>query len=139
MSGQTFTKYVLKDYAEKQMLYKFLEILIAVMVLHKNRLIHGDLKPDNIMVYEGDYSTIKIIDFGECRRLDPHQTFVGSPIPTGTDEYAPPEQIKDGPLYIIRPKSDIFALGSILVDIYGGANKFTITIDHKFLYHYIAS
>ena len=91
------------------------------------------------MVYEGDYSTIKIIDFGECRRLDPHQTFVGSPIPTGTDEYAPPEQIKDGPLYIIRPKSDIFALGSISVDIYSGANKFTITIDHKFLYHYIAS
>ena len=75
------------------------------------------------MVYEGDYSTIKIIDFGECRRLDPHQTFVGSPIPTGTDEYAPPEQIKDGPLYIIHFKSDIFALGSILVDIYGGNHQ----------------
>ena len=134
MNGETFTEYILKGFTEKQMLYKFLEILIAVMVLHKNQLIHGDLKSDNIMVCDdhstGEYS-IKVIDFGECRRVHLYQTVVGSPIPTGTDEYAPPEQIKDGkeniyydgPHYQISFESDIYALGSILVDIYGGVNK----------------
>jgi serine/threonine protein kinase len=43
------------------------QILQAVEFLHKNELVHRDIRPDNI-TYDGD--TIKLIDFGECTNIE---------------------------------------------------------------------
>ena len=41
------------------------QLFIALSLLHRNSLIHADLKPDNIMVSE-DPRRIKLCDFGSC-------------------------------------------------------------------------
>lgn len=41
------------------------QLFIALSLLHRNGLIHADLKPDNIMVSE-DTRKIKLCDFGSC-------------------------------------------------------------------------
>jgi len=39
-------------------------ILIALNMLHKNRIVHADLKPENILLKQAGKSGIKVIDFG---------------------------------------------------------------------------
>ena len=41
------------------------QLFIALSLLHRNKLIHADLKPDNIMVSE-DTRRVKLCDFGSC-------------------------------------------------------------------------
>lgn len=43
----------------------FRQIVYAVAYIHIKGIVHQDLKPENCMVYsDGDYSCIKLIDFG---------------------------------------------------------------------------
>lgn len=59
----------------------FGEILSAFKLLTKNKIMHRDLKPDNILLHNGK---IKIADFGFSKSLksptDLAQTMLGSPI-----------------------------------------------------------
>lgn len=63
------------------MMIYFGEILSAFKLLTKNKIMHRDLKPDNILLHNG---RIKIADFGFSKSLksptDLAQTMLGSPI-----------------------------------------------------------
>ena len=41
-----------------------LQMLNGIHFLHKNMIIHADLKPENVLLKEANKSGIKIIDFG---------------------------------------------------------------------------
>lgn len=86
------------------------EILPVLKFIHRNRIIHRDIKPPNIIRCENDHRLV-LIDFGAVRELlvegdegsyqAPMTQFVGTP------GFAPPEQLALRPTYA----SDIYALG----------------------------
>jgi serine/threonine-protein kinase len=85
--------------------------------LHRQGVIHRDLKPGNIMI--SDDGSPHIIDFGvaKCRELE----LGGISAQIGTPEYMAPEQIRgdrtDG-------RTDIYSLGVILYEIVTGERPF---------------
>lgn len=51
-----------------------MDIISAVMYCHDNGIVHRDIKPENILLdREGDYATLKLIDFGCGAILKPGQ------------------------------------------------------------------
>jgi tetratricopeptide (TPR) repeat protein len=93
---------------------------------HRMSVIHRDLKPDNIMVFdlptENDFA--KLLDYGIAKSDDQQAgatqlTMAGTAI--GTPEYMAPEQITGQP---IGPFTDVYALGVILYYMLCGALPF---------------
>jgi len=83
------------------------EILIALDDLHSLGLIHGDVKPENIM-FDKPENTVKLIDFDTCQLWSPNapqqNRFNGTPM------YIAPETLMGRAC----PQSDLFAVGVIL-------------------------
>uniref|UniRef100_A0ACD5YC42 Uncharacterized protein n=1 Tax=Avena sativa TaxID=4498 RepID=A0ACD5YC42_AVESA len=77
-------------------------------------IIHLDLKPANILLDDG--MVPKLTDFGLSRLLDQQQT-ICTLSHDGTLGYMPPELFHGG---TITPKSDIFSLGVIIVEVVTG-------------------
>lgn len=87
-------------------------IATAVGALHRQRVIHLDLKPENIFLTERG---AVLIDYGLARHLDlPDLLAEESSVPMGTPAYISPEQVVG---HRDSPASDIFALGCILYEL----------------------
>ncbi len=66
------------------------DIADAVSYLHRNQIIHCDLKPSNILLTDEIPYHIKICDFGQSRGLATEDAH-----PVGTPLYASPEQLRN--------------------------------------------
>jgi eukaryotic-like serine/threonine-protein kinase len=86
------------------------ECLAAVGALHRAGIVHGDIKPANVMLkYAGN---AKIIDIGSAFPIDsPPTTRTCTPI------YAAPEVLEGGDC---TPRSDLASLGYVLVELLAG-------------------
>jgi protein-serine/threonine kinase len=95
-------------------------VATALHDLHRQHLVHLDVKPSNIMFR--DDGTAVLVDFGLSRHdhlpdlLDEEFT-----LPMGTGPYMSPEQVQ-----FVRndPRSDLFALGVMLYHLATGARPF---------------
>jgi serine/threonine protein kinase/Tol biopolymer transport system component len=94
----------------------FLKVCGAVEYLHKNHLVHRDLKPNNILVTaEGEP---KLLDFGISKVLDLTGDVTATMVRMLTPKYASPEQASGEP---VGSASDIYSLGAVLHTMLTGA------------------
>lgn len=100
------------------------QVLEALVAAERVRIVHRDVKPDNIMVdAAGDFW---LLDFGLSRHLDlTSLTATAAHFGLGTPGYAPPEQFRNRKTDI-DVRADLFGLGVTLYESATGANPFLI-------------
>ena len=90
------------------------ECLAALAALHREGIVHGDLKPSNIMLKRT--GNAKIVDIGSAFEL------TNAPVQrTCTPSYAAPEVLDRGEC---SPRSDLASLGYVLIEILAGRPVF---------------
>ena len=82
------------------------DALIVMHVMHQNKMIHQDIKPQNIFLYQGNYC---LGDFGIAREEDSPQFFQ-----EGTRNYWSPEQENGN---VVDHRCDIYSLGLVLYEL----------------------
>ena len=92
------------------------KIALALHDVHRQGVVHRDVKPDNIVV--DDRGEPRLVSFGSARVTDATGlTRTGTTM--GTPLYMAPEQV--GPKYgDISPRTDVYALGAILFQALAG-------------------
>lgn len=141
--------YIIQDYIDGESMNKLLEkggfedktflryakdICYVLSFIHKCKLIHSDMKPDNIMVVKDDgsfegskrsdnYGKLKFIDFGSVieRR---EGTFAYTPA------YAAPEQFYEEEL---DERTDIFNMGATFYHMITGKKPMNVAVKGKFV------
>lgn len=89
--------------------YRFAFMILAALdYIHSRQIIHGDLKPSNILFDE--LGNPCLVDFGLAAYF--HRT--PSPKKSGTLEFAPPEVFNNQRL---SPSSDLYSLGLVLYEL----------------------
>ncbi|NP_001007110.2 striated muscle preferentially expressed protein kinase [Danio rerio] len=105
-------------YSEDDVVGFIVQILQGLEYLHNCKILHLDIKPDNIMVT--NLNVIKIIDFGSAQRFNPLSLQQCSRY-LGTLEYMAPEMLKGD---LVGPPADIWSLGVLSYIMLSGRHPF---------------
>ncbi len=104
------------------------QVAEAMRDAHASGLVHGDIKPSNLMVQ--DDGRVRILDFGLALRQDALATetvslgevaATGQTDPQGTIAYMAPERLQGA---TPDPRADVYALGVILYELACGKRPF---------------
>ncbi|MCT7980847.1 serine/threonine-protein kinase [Laspinema olomoucense] len=113
-------------FSETQIRSLLLDLLPILQFIHKNNVIHRDIKPDNILRRRKDNKLV-LVDFGVAKE-GTGTALAQMGTRAGTHGYAPVEQIRGGQAY---PASDLYSLGVTCIqlltakmpdDLYDGMN-----------------
>lgn len=101
VDGPTLLDYAANSGSVQKLLPLFTQLAWTLTCLHDQGLIHGDLKPQNVLVFD---EVIKLIDFGTIRSISGAlaQSTVGTPF------YSAPE-VEAGQAITVR--AELFSLG----------------------------
>jgi serine/threonine protein kinase len=118
----------------RKLLGRFIDVCHAVSYAHSRRVLHRDLKPDNVML--GKFGETLVVDWGLAQAESETQTVedshnepplrplsgsihtkAGSLI--GSVQYMSPEQAQ-GQLELLNSTSDIYSLGATLYNLLAG-------------------
>jgi serine/threonine protein kinase len=107
----------------RQRLQIFRHICSAVTHAHRKLIIHGDIKPGNILV--AARGTPKLLDFGLARVF--RDSPAADPLPASTvsmltPDYASPEQVRGERL---TTSTDIYSLGVLLYELLCGQSPYS--------------
>jgi tetratricopeptide (TPR) repeat protein len=102
----------------------------ALSVAHDARIVHRDIKPDNLMVRDDGY--VKVLDFGLARLFErdggpdsnSDEWKTGAGLIVGTMRYLSPEQASGE---TVAAPTDVFALGVVLYEMLTGVHPFART------------
>ncbi len=120
LRGETLDTIIASQkYLSSEQIAKYaIEILSALVELHKRNIMHRDLKPQNIMV--GYDNSIKLMDFG-IMQISENQDLTKEGAIIGTIEYMSPEIIKNEKA---NPQTELYSLGIILYKMATGIVPF---------------
>ena len=112
--GELFS-YIKNKYSEKQLAVLFYQVFSGLCYLHEKKILHRDLKLENLMVSEiekdiitgEEYFWIKIIDFGTAKIFEKNKT---EKAVIGSSYYIAPEVLKQR----YNEKCDTWSVGVIL-------------------------
>ncbi|XP_035691314.1 serine/threonine-protein kinase 36-like [Branchiostoma floridae] len=93
------------------------QLISALYYLHAHRILHRDMKPQNILLGKG--GVVKLCDFGFARAMSIN-TLVLTSI-KGTPLYMSPELVEEKPY---DHNADLWALGCILYELFVGQPPF---------------
>jgi serine/threonine protein kinase len=126
----------LADFLDKETRWEIkhqlaLDIASGLQVLHKYHIAHGDLKPENVLVFDQHHSEVpfvaKLSDFGLCIDLYNSKSELKIDDYLGTPDWSAPELLKRDQFEAItgRPfeatdvlKFDTYSYGLLLVSIF---------------------
>ena len=134
------TLYMVMEYVDGVSLKKFLkqnislsgdqairiaqQVCEALAQAHSQKIVHRDVKPDNIMIVEGAGRrlSVKVLDFGIAKLLDDDANSLTQAGTTyGTPEYMSPEQASGKKL---DQRTDIYAVGMLIYAMLAGHPPF---------------
>lgn len=95
-----------------------IQICSAVGTAHRAGLVHGDLKPGNILITTDNQ--VKVTDFGLARALG-ESSMDEDEVVWGTPAYFAPEQASGD---MVLPATDVYAIGIILYEMVTGRVPF---------------
>ncbi|MEM9459857.1 MAG: serine/threonine-protein kinase [Myxococcota bacterium] len=104
------------------------QVLDALDYIHIRKIVHCDVKPDNIFITRDPYNRglviVKLIDFGISRTLDPPEELTEL---SGDPRYMAPEQaVLHGPF---DHRADFYSLGVTLYEMITGQHPFEEHLD----------
>lgn len=106
---------------EAEVLHLLREVLTVLAFVHRQGVIHRDIKPDNILRQRSDRHLF-LVDFGAVKQIQLHSTFFSTQsnptIAIGTPGYMAGEQAHGRPTF----SSDIYSLGVIAIQALTGLN-----------------
>lgn len=94
------------------------QICRGVQYLHKNNIVHLDLKPENVVCTQKENTSVKIIDFGMAKELEPTEKVKAL---CGTPEFVAPEVVSYD---FISTGTDMWSLGVICYILISGYSPF---------------
>ena len=95
-------------------------VALALDYAHRNEVVHRDVKPENILLHEGQPV---VADFGIARALSTRGTdLISRPgFAVGTPTYMSPEQATAD---AVDGRSDVYSLGCVLYEMLAGRRAF---------------
>lgn len=94
------------------------QVASALRTAHKNKIIHRDVKPHNIMITND--GVVKLADFGIARAINDATLSTGNKI-IGSVHYFSPEQARGN---YVDERSDIYSLGIVMYEMLTGKVPF---------------
>ncbi|NXT90805.1 SPEG kinase, partial [Anhinga rufa] len=105
-------------YSEDDVVNYVLQLLQGLEYLHSRRIVHLDIKPDNIVI--SGMNALKIIDFGSAQTYNPLVLRqLGRRV--GTLEYMSPEVVKGDP---VGSSADVWGVGVLTYIMLSGRSPF---------------
>ncbi|KAJ8960479.1 hypothetical protein NQ318_013763, partial [Aromia moschata] len=118
--GELFERVIDDDFilTEKSCTIFMRQICEGVDFIHKQRILHLDMKPENILCLTKTGNRIKIIDFGLARKFDPNKKLQ---VLFGTPEFVAPEVVNFDE---IGYGTDMWSVGVICYVLLSGLSPF---------------
>jgi len=112
------------------------QVTLGLKYLHVNKILHGDLKPQNILISipNGSKPKMKLADFGHCMQMDDKgETIIPWRGPSSLGWQPPEAYCEYERSFIISYPLDVFSLGCVFgYSFTGGSHPFGSPIYRKY-------